>query len=147
MGSENSLTNLSELPTWALRAEINVGEHSPKGKSRPQKGKCRPRRGSVGACLNRLLPHLQDMRQVWDNCISFNGKATKYGKVGDRSSAMFEELWAASGLDTGGPRHRRSTAGVAAAKYEPQEEAEAKRPIRKQPQHADARHQQVRAPC
>ena len=70
---------------------------------------------------------------MWDNCISFNGKATKYGKIGDRSSAMFEELWAASGLDTSGSRHRRSTAGVAAAKYEPQEELEAKRPIRKQP--------------
>lgn len=76
---------------------------------------------------------LQDMRLVWGNCIFFNGKGTKYGKIGDRMSSYFEELWAASGLDVGSNRHRRSTAGVAAAKYEPQEESEHKRPIRKQP--------------
>lgn len=76
---------------------------------------------------------LQDMRLVWENCIFFNGKGTKYGKIGDRTSAFFEELWAASGLDTGSNRHRRSTAGVAAAKYEPQEESDHKRPLRKQP--------------
>ena len=74
---------------------------------------------------------LQDVRLVWSNCIFFNGKGSHYGRIGDRMSSMFEELWAGSGLDTGNSRHRRATAGVAAPKYEPVEEE--KKPLRKAP--------------
>lgn len=55
------------------------------------------------------------MRLVWANCLQYNGKGSKYGKIGDRCSSMFEELWAASGLDSG-DRHRRTNAGHAATR-------------------------------
>jgi len=58
------------------------------------------------------------MRLVWDNCIFYNGKQNGYGKLGERQSRAFEEMWAASGLDTGS-RHRRSTAGHAAMRSPP----------------------------
>lgn len=58
---------------------------------------------------------MQDMRQVWANCLEYNGKGSKYGKIGDRCSAAFEEAWAASGLDSG-DRHRRTNAGHAATR-------------------------------
>lgn len=73
-----------------------------------------------------------DMRLVWANCLEYNGKGSKYGKIGDRCSASFEEAWAASGLDSGS-RHRRATAGHAATRFDSLEEPEPVRPIRKQP--------------
>ena len=59
---------------------------------------------------------MQDMRLVWANCLQYNGKGSKYGKIGDRCSSTFEEMWASSGLDTG-DRHRRTNAGHAATRY------------------------------
>lgn len=50
----------------------------------------------------------------------YNGPASKFGLIGIRASNCFEDQWAKSGLDQAGAlRHRRSTAGIAAAKYEP----------------------------
>jgi len=73
----------------------------------------------------------RDMRLVWDNCIFYNGKQNGYGKLGERQSRAFEEMWAASGLDTGS-RHRRSTAGHAAMRYDAlDEEEEQQRSMRK----------------
>ena len=62
----------------------------------------------------------QDMRLMWSNCHLYNKADSDIGLVGAKSSRYFEDLWAKSGLDqAGGLRQRRSTAGIAAAKYEP----------------------------
>ena len=63
-----------------------------------------------------IVALIQDMRLVWANCLEYNGKGSKYGKMGDRCSASFEEAWAASGLDSG-DRHRRTNAGHAATRF------------------------------
>ncbi|KAK9810588.1 hypothetical protein WJX73_002805 [Symbiochloris irregularis] len=61
-----------------------------------------------------------DMRLTWANCHLYNKKESEVGKVGAKAARFFEDLWAKAGLDQpSGLRHRRSNAGVAATKYEP----------------------------
>lgn len=62
----------------------------------------------------------QDMKLVWENCHLYNGPHQELGKLGEKTFATFQRLWKHSGLEnTSSLRHRRSNAGVAAAKYEP----------------------------
>eukprot|EP00877_Chromochloris_zofingiensis_P014930 jgi/Chrzof1/9691/Cz04g12100.t1 len=62
----------------------------------------------------------EDMRLVWANCKQYNPIPTDpIAKLGSRLSNVFEQAWAASGLCQDA-RSRRVTAGVAAAKFEPQ---------------------------
>lgn len=63
------------------------------------------------------------------NIYTYNGTASNFGKLGSRVEALFEERWAASGLAGGAPRARRMTAGLAAAKFEPDLMAPEKRSI------------------
>ena len=58
------------------------------------------------------------MRLVWSNCVKYNGATSPVGKVGVKGQNLFEQLWAGSGLSDEA-RTRRTTAGVAAPKYEP----------------------------
>ncbi|KAK9826623.1 hypothetical protein WJX74_006433 [Apatococcus lobatus] len=60
----------------------------------------------------------EDMRLVWANCIKYNGTQAIVGKAGVKGQAIFEQLWAGSGFSDEA-RARRTTAGVAAPKYEP----------------------------
>lgn len=69
---------------------------------------------------------MQDVRLLWANCAKYNGPGTPIRRLGARGEAKFDELWASSGFDTA--RHRRATAGIAAAKYEPNDEVGEKRP-------------------
>ena len=76
----------------------------------------RPAQGSAADTLS--LP--QDMRLVWSNCHLYNNANSDVGRAGTNTSKYFEDLWVKSGLEQTGPlRNRRSNAGVAAAKYEP----------------------------
>lgn len=62
----------------------------------------------------------EDMKLVWENCHLYNGPHQELGKLGEKTFATFQRLWKHSGLEnTSSLRHRRSNAGVAAAKYEP----------------------------
>lgn len=60
-----------------------------------------------------------DVLLVWANCNIYNKKGDYVQKLGMRCEASFQRMWAASGLC---PSHRarRTNAGVAAEKYEPQ---------------------------
>lgn len=63
--------------------------------------------------------YYDDMHLFFSNIYTYNGIGSAFGKMGSRVEALFEERWAASGLAAGGPRARRMTAGLAAAKFEP----------------------------
>jgi hypothetical protein len=62
------------------------------------------------------------VRLVWNNCRAFNtNPQDEIRRAGDKMSDAFEQAWAASGL-CNEARAKRATAGVAAAKFEPDEE-------------------------
>eukprot|EP00884_Botryococcus_braunii_P003225 jgi/Botrbrau1/12903/Bobra.0299s0018.2 len=71
-----------------------------------------------------------DVHRLWTNCTKYNGRNSLVGKMGSRGEAKFEECWAGSGFDGG--RHRRATAGIAAAKFEPNETTSEKKPKKSQ---------------
>lgn len=59
---------------------------------------------------------------MWNNCRAFNtNPQDEIRRAGDKMSDAFEQAWAASGL-CNEARAKRATAGVAAAKFEPDEE-------------------------
>ncbi len=71
---------------------------------------------------------MQDVHQVWVNCFAFNGKKEGVGRIGDRISGLFEEMWAGSGFALSTARSKRNTAGIAAERFEPMgEEAQQQR--------------------
>lgn len=61
----------------------------------------------------------QDVKLVWKNCEVYN-KGNPYGETGKSADAFFEEKWSASGLGDDTTRSKRATAGVAAAKFDPE---------------------------
>eukprot|EP01026_Neomeris_dumetosa_P029497 TRINITY_DN2390_c0_g3_i2.p1 TRINITY_DN2390_c0_g3~~TRINITY_DN2390_c0_g3_i2.p1 ORF type:complete len:469 (+),score=75.33 TRINITY_DN2390_c0_g3_i2:116-1522(+) len=66
------------------------------------------------------LGFLEDMRLVWSNCKLYNGISSPVGAMGYNAGRKFEDLWAQSGLEEG-LRARRTTAGVAANRFDPDE--------------------------
>lgn len=64
-------------------------------------------------------PAPQDMRLVWTNCKTYNAVPTDIlHKAAARLEGFFEQAWAASGLSI--DRTRRTTAGLAAPRFEPE---------------------------
>eukprot|EP00803_Ostreobium_quekettii_P000531 evm.model.scf_1159.5 EVM.evm.TU.scf_1159.5 scf_1159:36174-39387(+) len=60
----------------------------------------------------------EDMRLIWKNCKLYNKKGDFVERLGDRASMLFENLWAMSGF-ANEARQPRTTAGLAAPKYDP----------------------------
>ena len=79
---------------------------------------------------NRPADFATDMRLVWYNCKLYNKKGDFVERAGTAASLHFENLWAGSGLAESKDRSRRSNAGLAAAKFEPQANLAHKKPAK-----------------
>eukprot|EP01025_Chloroclados_australasicus_P050248 TRINITY_DN5755_c0_g2_i1.p1 TRINITY_DN5755_c0_g2~~TRINITY_DN5755_c0_g2_i1.p1 ORF type:complete len:512 (-),score=63.20 TRINITY_DN5755_c0_g2_i1:502-1860(-) len=85
--------------------------------------------GTIGKKLkdgsyNSPIQFQEDMRLVWSNCKHYNGLQSPVGSMGYNASMKFEDLWTQSGLEEG-MRARRTTAGIAAHRFDPDSGVEA----------------------